>query len=473
MPLYSSSIKDIALWPLPHVALVAAMGMIFGFDLGSVFINHEIVSDFFLIADSKADIISGTYILGFIFGVFIAGYVNYGSGRKLSIISAITVGSLAIFASLVAPNFSILLCSELVIGFSLGLYLVSASLYNCEIMLPVNRGMGLMMTPVGVMAGGFFSFIASAEVTDHPFLVFIGLFITNIILVSIAIVKLSESPRYLALTGSTDAALSVLFKLRHDMGAAARELAEINECCRGESRGFEFFLQNTVYRRLLSYMCIAAFLFNVGGVSVIPYVLIDKMSLYLICLKDEYCYFSVNNQVIYTTFLMAFIGVFLHALSIERNKRRLVVLYSSAIALAALGAALVSSLFPTGTIQQFILFISIMIFVLFSLGSFMVFIAAIAPELMPVRGREFGLASIFMAHGIGLLGSMQMYSPVIHTYGLSGLLAVGFITSLLLLYINMLYLPNPGRLTLESIENRIMSASRFSDINKANEKGLN
>lgn len=90
----------------------------------------------------------GTYILGFIFGVFIAGYVTYGSGRKISIISSITVGSLAIFASLVAPDYSILLCSELVIGFSFGLYLISALLYNCEIMLPNKRGLSLMMIPI-------------------------------------------------------------------------------------------------------------------------------------------------------------------------------------------------------------------------------------------------------------------------------------------------------------------------------------
>lgn len=466
MSALSSPNQDIFLWPLPHVLIVAAMGMIFGFDLGSVFVNHNVVSDFFLIADSKADIISGTYILGFIFGVFIAGYVTYGSGRKISIISSITVGSLSIFASLVAPNFSILLCSELVIGFSFGLYLISAFLYTCEIMPPNKRALALMMIPIGILVGSFFAFMNNDDFYEHPFFVFIIFLGINIVLGSIAIVKLNESPRYLALIGSSDAALSVLFKLRHDMGTAARELAEINECCRGESRGFEFFLQHTVYRRLLSYLCIMAFLFNMSGVIIIPYILMDNISLQIVCDTDNYCYFSLNNNFVYITFITAFMGVILHALAIERNKRRIVLLYSFTIGMLFLGIATTTTLLPITDFTQYTLFIALLLFIFFSFSSFLIFLVVISVELMPIRGREFGLAAIFLAHGIGILVAMHFYGPMLHRYGFTGLLGFTLACSLLVLYFCYLYLPHTGKLSLENIENRIISADSFSEINQ-------
>lgn len=466
MPPLPSPNQDISLWPLAHVLIVSAMGMIFGFDLGSVFVNHDMVSDMFLIADSKADIISGTYILGFIFGVFIAGYVTYGSGRKISIISSVTVGSLAIFSSLVAPNFSILLCSELVIGFSFGLYLISAFLYNCEIMTPNKRGLALMMIPIGILAGTFFSFMNNDSFYEHPFLVFVLFLGINIVLCSIAIVKLHESPRYLALTGSSDAALSVLFKLRHDMGTAARELAKINECCRGESRGFEFFLQNTVYRRLLAFLCISAFLFNMGGTIILPYILMDNISLQMVCEYDDFCYFTLNNNYIYMTFITAFIGVVIHALAIERNKRYLVFLYSFTLGLLCLALATVASLLKVNDYSQYLLLISLLLFIFFSLSSFLIFLCVIAIELMPIRGREFGIAAIFLACGVGLLVTMHFYSPLIHHYGFTGLLTFNLISSCLVLYLCYLYLPNSGKISLENIENRIISSEAFSKINR-------
>ena len=79
----------------------------------------------------------------------------------------------------------------------------------------------------------------------------------------IAILKLPESPRWLALSGYYDAALSVLFSLRNDMGIAARELAGVNECCRGEEKGAELFLQNTNFRKIVWLLLSLGFIYSV------------------------------------------------------------------------------------------------------------------------------------------------------------------------------------------------------------------
>ena len=85
---------------------------------------------------------------------------------------------------------------------------------------------------------------------------------------------------------------------------------------------------------------------------------------------------------------------------------------------------------------------------------------------MPIRGREFGIAAIFLACGVGLLVTMHFYSPLIHHYGFTGLLTFNLISSCLVLYLCYLYLPNSGKISLENIENRIISSEAFSKINR-------
>lgn len=466
MPMQTFRAKnyDIALWPLSRVALVAAMGMIFGFDIGLFFIDQDFMSDYFLFIESQSDIILGTYILGFIFGVFIAGYVTYGSGRKISIISSVTVGSLGIFAAYVAPNISIRLCAEFVIGFSFGLYLIAANLYNCEVMPPNKRSLALMLTPCFIGAGALLSFSSLDSEHNHALISLAILFILTITLLCLSILKLPESPRYLALTGSTDAALSVLFMLRHDMGMAARELAEINECCRGETRGFEFYLQHTCYRRLLAFLCINTFLFNLGGLTIVPYLLMDNLSLNFICTEANLCYFSMSPWVIFFTFIFYFLSIICHTFAIERYKRRYVVLISTALATVFLVAAAISTVLPDNAIRPYALYFSFLGYILFGCGAFIIFCFVMVIELMPIRGREFGVAAVFLSFGIGCLFCIQTYNPIIHQFSFTGMLTLCVFADLFMLYLMYMLLPNTSAISLETIESQIMSASSFRHI---------
>lgn len=458
-----------AIWPLQYAALVAAMSVIFGCDLGTLFINQQYLSNLFLLSLNRSHVIIGTYILGFIFGTFISGYVTYGSGRKITIVSSSLVGSFAILASAVAPNFAIFLCSEFVIGFSFGLFFIAACLYNCELMLPSLRGTALSFIPIGTACGTLLSLITYTDPVSKPLVVFIVLVILNLILLATTVIKLPESPRYLALTGSTDAALAVLFKLRHDMGMAARELAEINECCRGENRSLEFYIQNTIYRRLLAFICVSTFVLNMAGSFIIPYVLLDNLSLVLLCEENNYCYYDLNSALIYTTFTLIFISVLLHALALTRFSRRFIVLFSLATACTFLAITTITSLLPHSDLKNYILTIALLAFIFFGMGFYSIFMCVLIPELLPIRGREFGFAAIVLAQGIGQLFSLQAYTPMIHQLGFSSFLAVATLLMGINLYFLYLFLPPlTGQKSLEGIELRVMSLPKFMSLRHLN-----
>lgn len=453
-----SSKIDTSMWPILYVLIMAVLVTIFGFDLGMNFVTQNHHSGYFIIAEKESDIIIGSFILGLCFGLFISGYVTNGSGRKLTALSSAGIGSLAIMASNIAPNFTVLLTSNFVIGFSFGLFIVPANLYISEITLPKYRSICLLLIPFFASLGCVLSLLTLNNASNTTALaIYLILFIINMILLTLAIIKLPESPRFLALTGSTDAALAVLFKLRHDMGMAARELAQINECCRGETRGIELFLQSNEHRRILALSCTSAILFNISGAVIIPYVAIDILSVHLICNFDNGCYYDYNTSIVCFTFICMLLTVFYHYFFSKYLSFKKVIILSTTIGAGALFVTALGGLLPDSFIQRTLLSLGLICFSFFFYGAWVTHMNVITPVLLPTRGREFGLALIYFFNGIGMLFEMQFYMPIVHHFSFSGYFAIAGLLAIILTYILYLYIPNVENQSLEDIESMIVN----------------
>lgn len=455
---------DPAVVPLVYSALVSMLTTIFGYELGMLCCNQQEFEEFFVEAANRTHIILGTFVLGFIFGVFISGYITYGSGRKITILSSSIMGTLSVISANVAPNFTVLMCSYFVLGFSFGLYLVPALLYICEIVLPTNRAMTLMLLPFFFCVGLEFSLFTSSLRSIESIVLYALLVFLNFTIVSVSVVKLPESPRYLALSGSTDAALSILFRLRRDMGVAARELAEINECCRGETRGIELYLQNTVCRRLLTFLCISILLFNVSGVTVVPYMVIDFFNYHLICDESNRCDYSVNHYVVGLCFTIILLSIIWHVFALSRYTRRSLLLVETLLGAGFLFVTTLSCVLPESLLQSWLLLISLMAFIFVFFGSFVTFVCVMSVEMLPIRGREFGMAAIGISCGIGCLFSLQMFKPFFNMLTVYGFFLSCSLISTFLCYLIYTLMPITETLSLEEIEGQVMSVQNFSDL---------
>ena len=163
-------------------------------------------------------------------------------------------------------------------GLAFSLYTLSSLIYICEITLPSNRGFCACLLPVAFLLGveiGIFT--PDLRPSGEGFPLYLLLVMIHILALVLAILKLPESPRWLALSGYYDAALSVLFSLRNDMGIAARELAGVNECCRGEEKGSELFLQNTNFRKIVWLLLSLVLFIQLSGIVILPYTFSDLM----------------------------------------------------------------------------------------------------------------------------------------------------------------------------------------------------
>lgn len=455
---------DPALIPLVYAAIVSMLNMIFGFELGMLFCNQSEYAEFFVEAANRTHVIIGAFVLGFIFGSFIAGYITYGSGRKITIVSSSVIGTLSVISSNVAPNFTVMMCSYFVIGFSFGMYLVPSLLYICELVLPSSRSLAMMLIPFFFFVGMELSLFISSPRSIESIVIYALLVILNFILISVALVKLPESPRFLALTGSTDAALSILFKLRRNMGVAARELAEINECCRGESRGIELYLQNTVCRRLLTFLCICILLFNISGASIMPYILVDFFNYQVQCDENNMCDLILNQYVLILCFTAILLSIIWHILALARYAHRSLLLVDVLLGTGFLFLTTVGCILPVSSFQNWFVLLSLMAFIFVFLGGFVTFVCVMSVELLVIRGREFGMAALCIACGVGFLFDLQMFKPMFNLLTIYGVFLSCSILATFLCYLLYSLMPVTEILSLEEIEGHVMSVQYFSDL---------
>lgn len=456
---------DSVLKPLRYALLCSLMALSFGFELGTILVNQRWIGDYFILQNSEVSVITGTYVLGLLLGLFLGGWLNYGSGRRLCILSGSFLGLTAILASAFAPNLSILLCTQFVIGFAFGLYLLSVTLYMPEIAAPQLRGLLCSIPHLCVAAGaltGVLNRDHSLFTSSPVFLLFFCSF--NFIAIVIGIVKLPESPRYLAGAELPDAALNVLFKLRSNMSAAAHELAGINECCRLEARGAQFFLQNQHFRRSFWTILVLALLLHACGFGILPHALSD---LYLYSRSSPFYHSQDFVYVLYKSgFTVVFCGVLTTCLMADRLGRRTLLFTAALLTNVALGALLMCVLFGTFFFAPLFITLGVLLYIYGVTISLMVILFMLLPELTPSRGREFALSSVLLCFAAAILFGLQAYDDLTALLGFEFMLALFFIFSLIFTAAAALGVPNSAGLSLELLENRLLAGTAISRLGR-------
>lgn len=441
--------------PLQYALLCALLSLSFGYDLGQLFVNQQFLNDFFILSGNEGDVILGTFILGLILGFFLGGFLNYGSGRRLCLLCGAALGILSIIASMFAPNLSILLCTQFVIGFAAALFLFSAILYCAEITLPRQRGLACCL-PWVLLSGGIFLAVITREINPiHGMpLMALGLCIFNLLLLIIAVLRLPESPRYLASVGQSDRALSVLFRLRLNMSIAARELAGINEGFRQETRGAQFFFQSAAFRYVFWTLICLTLLLHASGLTLVPFALSDLFLLQHDVVR--YQSYDLTYGLLKAACAVVFFGTVTAALMADRIGRR--VLLCGAALLINLALLLLFLGFLGSTLFFAPLFITLGVLLYIYAATILLvgLLALLLPELSPGRGREFAAICVLITSAVASLFVMQVYYQLVAVLGFTLLFGLCLLCSALLTLLCLQVVPNTSSASLEGIENRLM-----------------
>lgn len=427
------------------------MSLFFGFNIGQIYACKLDLMNRFLLDSQEFDTIFLTFLLGSIVGIFLGGRVTYDVGRRLPMVGSFLLGAIAQCSLLVAPAFSSYLISEFVVGGAYGIFLISALIYVAEIASIRKRGKATITIFLAQVIGIYIAIFCGRALYLNAYTTIVFFLICAFMLALISFLRLPESPRWLSISGFNDAALSELFVLRHNAAAAARELADINECGRGEDRGIELFLHSGSYRRTIWFLAILTVLIHLSGFAFFPYMSVKVVSEY------QMRFYAMGEELIYgtdfinagiTVFLLAAIAATLTVDTIGRKKLMLGSIFTTELVLVLMYFLTVFS-WDFGVV---LLGVLVLIYIFAASIGLFVFFATVVSELLPAQGRELGEALIFFISFVGLLSSMMMFDIVTDTIGLSGFFALNLLFGAILFALVYHSLPELLGQSLESLE---------------------
>lgn len=200
------------------VSTIAALaGLLFGFDTGIISGALLFIEKDFVLSIEMKELIVSSVLLGAMGASLFSGYLTdrFGRRRLMLVISAlfITGTAIASFATYVPE----ILLGRLIIGLAIGIGSYTAPLYIAEIAPHELRGGLVSLNQLFITVGILCSYIINYAFTNFDgswrWMFSIGL--VPAILLSVGMIFLPESPRWLIKQNKLDKAINVLKRLRN------------------------------------------------------------------------------------------------------------------------------------------------------------------------------------------------------------------------------------------------------------------
>lgn len=440
--------------PLEMMSVIAIMASFFGINLGSLFSFRDHLMYLFMLDSYDIDSIFGIFLLGALAGAFLGGFIVYGSGRKIGIISGFAFGVAADCAGVLAPSFSTLLLSEVVAGGACGIFTVASLIYASEISYPTLRGMCCSLPMVGLVAGLDFVIVCRGIIPVNSGVAAIFIALLGTILATYCFFRMPESPRWLACSGFNEAALSSLIFLRGSQVKAARELAAINDRKYIPERGVELFLHSGIYRSVLWLLLILSFMIHICGMTFVPYTGLALISYYqqqflgyFYTYSYDYGYGFIKAAT--TACLFGTISACIFAGRLRRVGMMLTGIFAQMVLFILLSGV---SLLNFSSLSTLLLSSLILLLIYVSAFTLTVFLTIFIPEILPTAGREFGMSFALIVNFAAMLACVRELAPFVATYSLGTFFAFCAGACAIFVVITSRKMPETGNRTLESLE---------------------
>jgi sugar porter (SP) family MFS transporter len=262
------------------ICLVAALGgLLFGYDTGVISGAIEPLTARFALADFMKGWVSGCVLIGCAAGVLCVGPLSDRFGRRLPLfVSAVLFLASAIGTAL--PNeVWVFILFRFLGGVGIGVASIATPMYIAEIAPARVRGrlvaVNQIAIVIGIAATSCINYVI-AGMGDQAWLISTGwrfMFATGVApsaLFGLLLVRIPESPRWLAEMGRGAEARGIMERVRGSPGSCEAELGEIIEAIRAE-RDSHVSIFSKHLRRPLALGIALAVLQQVTGINVFMY----------------------------------------------------------------------------------------------------------------------------------------------------------------------------------------------------------
>lgn len=249
----------------------AIIGIIYGYDLGSIasailFLKPDLHLSTFMVSA-----VTATVVLGQLVGAFNAGRITNRIGRKRTMV-AIAIGY-AVFAVLqgLSPNEWFLIVARFLLGFIIGVSIVTAPAYIAESSPRSVRGSMIVTFQIATVAGIAIAYFVGAALAGlESWRLILSLSAVPALIVLFFIIRLPDTPRWLLMNGQREEALDLIRRVEGDVDPE-EEVQRIEEDLAYEEKGSFLELFQGHFRLATFFVITLGFLVQITGINAIVY----------------------------------------------------------------------------------------------------------------------------------------------------------------------------------------------------------
>jgi sugar porter (SP) family MFS transporter len=249
----------------------AIIGVIYGYDLGSIasailFLQPDLNLSTFMVS-----VVTATVVLGQLFGAFAAGRITNTIGRKRTMV-AVALGYV-IFAALqgLSPNEWFLIVARFLLGFTIGVSIVTAPAYIAESSPRSVRGSMIVTFQIATVLGiAVAYFVGAALAGTESWRLILSLSAIPALIVLLLVLRLPDTPRWALMNGRREEALDLVRRTELDVDPE-EEVARIEEDLAYEEKGSFLELFQPQFRLATIFVIGLGFLIQITGINAIVY----------------------------------------------------------------------------------------------------------------------------------------------------------------------------------------------------------
>ncbi len=436
------------LTPGPHnkrlglIAVIATFGgLLFGYDTGVINGALEPMKEDLNLTVAKEGFVVSILIFGAALGAIIGGRLADKHGRRHNILMLALVFMVGTMGCVLAPNWQVLGFFRFVLGLAVGGASATVPIYLAEVSPYEQRGSLVTRNEVMIVAGQFAAFIINAIIFhvwgEHAVIwrYMLVIAVLPAIALFIGMLRMPESPRWLASQNRQTEALDVLKQVRSPERAVA-EMEEVNALAEEEKEehlGGWSDLAVPWIRRLLIIGIGLGICQQFTGINSIMYYgtqLLTKAG------------FSAEGAIIANTLngLFSVLGITVGILIMNKVDRRVMLLAGFALTtLFHLLVGLSAMFMPESDIKPYFILFFVVAFVFFMQGTIGPLVWLLLAEMFPLKIRSFAMgvcvfmlwiANASVAFGFPPLVAAVGIAPTFFIFAGLGVLALIFIATM-------------------------------------------
>jgi SP family galactose:H+ symporter-like MFS transporter len=236
-PMKNKATSDVKPFVYVAVGVAAIGGLLFGYDTGVVSGAILFVKTQFSLSSAMEEIVVSAVLVGAIIGAVIGGTLTGRFGRRGLIILAGIIFTVSAIGTAVAPTVTWLIVARVVSGLAIGIASFISPMYIAELVPAKVRGSLVAVNMLAITTG-----IVVAYLTDYAlsgiegWRYMFGLAAIPSIILTVAMWRLPDSPRWLISKLKVDQAKRVLQRVRTESDVSA-EITDIQKSMEKQGAG--------------------------------------------------------------------------------------------------------------------------------------------------------------------------------------------------------------------------------------------